>query len=129
MPLEYTSLAAITEFPVVYADESGCITHVNAAFTTVFEWTESEIIGQPLSVLIPPALRDAHNLGFSRLVTTGQQRILQTPIPVKALNKREQEVSIEICITAQHLNNIWQFGAILKPLSVPDATARVILET
>ena len=59
-----------TGIPSVIADHQGMITYVNQRFEAVFGWQAQEIIGKPLTAIIPSHLHDAHHLGFSRFLTT-----------------------------------------------------------
>src|SRR5574343_35679 len=45
---------------IVTSDERGSIVSVNQSTERMFGWTSSELIGQNVSILIPPAQRDGH---------------------------------------------------------------------
>ena len=106
-----------SDVPVVLADHTGCITYVNERFISVFGWAESDVVSKPLSVLIPKTMRDAHNLGFSRFLTTGKPTLLNQPLELNALAKNGQEIETEVVIVAEQKNGHWAFGAILRPLA------------
>ena len=110
------SLRRDTTNPVVIADHQGRITHVNQPFEAVFGWPADEIIGKPLATIIPPDLHDAHHLGFSRFVTTGQPTLLDQPLKLRARRKDGQEFDAEHIITAERHAGQWQFGATIRPL-------------
>jgi PAS domain S-box-containing protein len=109
-------LQRITDVPVVLADHTGCITYVNPRFVSVFGWAEAEVVRKPLSVLIPMTMRDAHNLGFSRFLTTGRPTLLNQPLELNALAKNGQEIGAEVTIVAEEQAGHWTFGATLRPL-------------
>lgn len=106
-----------SDVPVVLADHTGCITYVNQCFMSVFGWTENDVVNKPLSVLIPNSMRDAHNLGFSRFLTTGKPTLLNQPLELNALSKNGQQIETEVVIVAEQLNGHWTFGAVLRPLA------------
>lgn len=105
-----------TDLPVVLADDQGCIRYMNGRFEAVFGWTQKEIIGRPLSTLIPSYLHDAHHLGFSRFLTTGKPTLMDQPLKLKAVSKDGREFEAEHVISAERVDGRWVFGATIRPL-------------
>ena len=103
--------------PVVIADQQGLIEFVNQCFEEVFQWTAKEIINQPLSIIIPPNLRDAHHLGFSRFLLTGNPTLLNKPLNLAAINKKGVQFQAEHIIYASKQSGVWMFGATIRPLA------------
>lgn len=112
----FQAIGQRTDVPVVEADHQGLITHVNARFEEVFRWRREEILGKPLTVLIPPILRDAHHLGFSRFLTTGHPTLLNRPLKLKAVSKDGREFDAEHFIAARQCDGQWVFCASIQPL-------------
>lgn len=84
-----------TGTPVVIADHRGVIIQVNARFEETFGWQAGEIVGKPLTAIIPAALHDAHHLGFSRFLATGQATLLGQPLQLRAVRKDGREFRAE----------------------------------
>jgi PAS domain S-box-containing protein len=105
-----------TRLAFVVADRRGLITEVNDRFTAVFGWTREEIVGKRLETIIPPKLRDAHRLGFSRFLRTGRPVILGPPLELRALAKDGREFAARHVITAEQVNGNWMFAATIQPL-------------
>lgn len=110
------SLRGEQAIPTIFADALGLVTHVNGAFEKVFGWTAAEIRGRPLSLIIPARLRDAHQLGFSRFLTTSKPTLLDKPLRLKALTRDGREFDAEHCITAEKTDAGWTFAASIRPL-------------
>lgn len=104
------------DLPFVVANQSGIIVDVNFHFEAVFGWTATEIIGQPLAVLLPAFFRDAHNLGFARFSATGTSTVLNHPLNLKAVTKDDREIESEHFIIAERKGDEWLFAATLRPL-------------
>ncbi|MBD1845050.1 PAS domain-containing protein [Cyanobacteria bacterium FACHB-63] len=104
------------DIPFVAANQSGIIVDINAHFETVFGWTSAEIIGQPLSLLLPAFFRDAHHLGFARFSATGNSTVLNHPLNLKAVTKDDREIESEHFIIAERRGEEWLFAATLRPL-------------
>src|SRR5215467_14970743 len=60
---------------VVSADESGAIQFANPATMRVFGYDPAELIGKPLTVLMPEFMRKLHENGFRRYLATGQRHV------------------------------------------------------
>lgn len=99
---------------VVVVDDQGIITFVNSLFESLFEWTSVEIVGKPLATIIPAHLRDAHNLGFSRFLSTEQPTLLEQPLNLPAVKKSGLEFNCTHIIFAEKINGAWEFAATLK---------------
>ena len=104
-----------TELPAVIANHRGLITFVNERFEEAFGWRNNEIIGKPLTVIIPQRLHDSHHLGFSRFVMTGKPTLLNKPLKLKAITKEGQEFDSEHVIIAEQQQGEWIFGATIQP--------------
>jgi len=102
--------------PAVVANHEGIITAINHHFETVFGWDTEEIIGQPLTVILPSFFWDSHNLGFSRFSATEQSTILNHPLQLKAVTKDQREIESEHFIIAEKREGNWLFAATLRPL-------------
>jgi len=61
---------------VISINTMGEIIFWNRAAQKIFGYAENEIIGQPLTVLMPERYRDAHKKGMERLGSTGEARVL-----------------------------------------------------
>lgn len=97
------------------SNHEGSVTDVNAAFTALFGWSREEIIGQPLTTIIPENLRDAHQLGFSRFLTTNKPTLLNMPLSLKALTKNGRIFDAEHFIVAENREGRWSFAARIRP--------------
>ena len=81
---------------VISIDERGAILSANPATMRIFGYAPSELIGKPLTVLMPEFLRKLHEQGFSRYLATGQRHINWQGTELTALRKNGQEFPVEI---------------------------------
>ena len=114
--LTIDELKSMRDVPVIIANEEGFITYVNEKFTSVFGWVGKESIGSPLTFIIPPSLRDAHHMGFSRFISTGKPTLLNQTLKLKAINKKGEEFDAEHFIIAEKKDGHWVIGATVKPM-------------
>jgi PAS domain S-box-containing protein len=81
---------------VISIDETGVILFANPATVRIFGYDPTELIGKPLTVLMPEFLRKLHEKGFSRYLATGQRHINWQGTELTALRKSGQEFPVEI---------------------------------
>ncbi|MGW1596813.1 SpoIIE family protein phosphatase [Streptomyces sp. NPDC002343] len=87
--------------PTVAADDDGRIIAANAALADLLGWQTDELIGRPLTVLIPEHLRERHRAGFTALRLTGRSRIMGRSIPLPALHHDGSLVPVRLRIQSQ----------------------------
>ncbi len=102
--------------PFVLADHNGIIVAINAAFEQAYGWSDEQLRGQPLGVILPEAFRMSHQLGFSRFQATESSSILAHPLRLKTICQDGSEVVSEHFIVAEKQHEFWLFGATLTPL-------------
>lgn len=108
-------ILAEKKLPVVAIDSQGLITFVNQSFEKAYGWTTRELLGQVITVIMPPYMRDAHNFGFSRFLITEQARILNKPLSLPVLCKDGTETMAEHYITGDKFHDTWRFAATIIP--------------
>jgi PAS domain S-box-containing protein len=106
--------------PFVLADSLGQVVSINQAFQQTYGWTEDQLRGQSLSLILPGAFQMSHQLGFSRFQATEQSTILAHPLRLKTVCADGSEVVSEHFILGEKTEAGWVFGATLTPL--PDGT-------
>jgi PAS domain S-box-containing protein len=84
--------------PVVAADVRGRIAYLNHAATALLGWTPEEADGQPLTLLMPARMHEAHREGIRRYTATHQSRLMGKAVRVPALRKDGTEVDIELML-------------------------------
>ncbi len=82
----------------VVADDANRIIFVNEIAGELLGWPPEALVGQRLTVLIPPELREAHLAGFSRLQVTGQPHILGVTVQVPALRRDGSPIPVALTI-------------------------------
>jgi PAS domain S-box-containing protein len=104
-------------FVGMHADGKVVAWNLQAAAT--FGYSREEALGQPLAALIiPPALREAHQRGLSRFMATGEGPILNRRLELTALHRDGHEFPIEITVTSPIRSDGGTFfGAFLRDIS------------
>ena len=81
---------------VISLDEDGTIQLANSGATGIFGYTPSELIGKPLTLLMPESLRHLHEAGLRRYLATGKRHINWQGTELMGLRKSGEEFPIEV---------------------------------
>ncbi|WP_158944935.1 nitrogen regulation protein NR(II) [Granulicella sp. S190] len=81
---------------VVSMDETGAILIANPATRRIFGYDPIEIIGKPLTMLMPEMMRKLHENGFKRYLATGKRHLNWQGIELTAQRKDGQEFAVEV---------------------------------
>ncbi|MGI8547155.1 MAG: PAS domain S-box protein [Gemmatimonadaceae bacterium] len=92
----YQVLAESAPDAIIAMDENSVVLSVNPAVERLFGYAAHEIVGQPLSLLMPERMRGAHHAGVARYVSTGVRHIPWQNIRVPILTRAGTEIPVEI---------------------------------
>jgi PAS domain S-box-containing protein len=93
---QYRTVVETAHDGVVSIDEDSQILFVNPAAIRIFGYEASELIGRPLTMLMPEFLREMHKVGLKRYLATGQRHINWQGIELVGLRKNAEEFPVEV---------------------------------
>jgi PAS domain S-box-containing protein len=102
--------------PWLLVDHLGQVLAINACFTTVYGWCETDLLGQHLEQILPDSFRDSHHAGFARFRLDGISRVLDHPLVLQTICRDGSGIRSEHYITAERRGDDWVFAATLTPL-------------
>lgn len=114
--MKIEDVQARTDVPVVSVDHHGHVTAINERFREAYGWGAADLVGRPLSTIIPTVFHDTHHLGFSRFLTTGLPTLLEHPLQLKIVARDGHEQEAEHYIVAEERDGAWAFAAMIRPL-------------
>ena len=88
---------------IVVADERGRIKLFNPAAQRAFGYAEREVLGQPLSLLMPPDDREAHEQALRRYVETREARSIGRTTERQGRRKGGEVFPLELLLSAIEL--------------------------
>jgi len=89
---------------IILADARGTIMLWNKAAQHLFGYSEEEVMGQPLTCLMPARYRDAHQKGLERVRATGHSKLAGKPVELHGRKKDGTEFPLELSL------GTWQSG-------------------
>ncbi|WP_460830837.1 sensor domain-containing protein [Lysobacter humi (ex Lee et al. 2017)] len=103
----------------VASDEAGRVVEWNRAAEAIFGWRRSEALGRSMSeLIIPPALREAHERGMARFITGSvASRVLDQRLQLPARHRNGREFPVELTISLVTLGTRRLFTAFLHDIS------------
>ncbi|MDT5269343.1 MAG: two-component system, cell cycle sensor histidine kinase and response regulator CckA [Acidobacteriota bacterium] len=102
---------------VLTVDASGTILSVNRAAERIFGYEADEMLGAPLTMLMPDYLRRMHEEGMQRYVETGVKHISWGGVELPGLHKSGREVPLEISFGEFALDGHRYFTGIARDIS------------
>ncbi|MFD7667137.1 SpoIIE family protein phosphatase [Streptomyces sp. NPDC059788] len=112
--------------PTIAADDGNRIVVANGPAADMLGWQTGELVGRRLTVLIPEHLRDRHSAAFTRLLLSGEPRILGRSVPLPALHRDGRLVPVRLFIQTQVTSDgRTVFVAQLAPRTAPPVPAPI----
>ena len=115
--IKFQKLVESAPDAVVVADEDGRIVSWNAVASRLFGYEAFEVIGRPLTVMIPPRYRDAHAQGIQRLQAMGQPRLIGKVTEVHGLRKDGTEFPIDLSLGTWETEGASFYSGIIRDVS------------
>jgi len=113
----FRAVVGATLDAVVLADRNGTILLWNQAAARLFGYAEKEVIGQPLTLLMPHRYREAHQAGMTRLEATGEARVMGRTVELHGLRKDGTEFPLELSLgSGKNTDGIF-FSGIIRDIT------------
>ena len=114
----------------IVCDVNQVITDWNRSAEKIFGYSKWEIIGQPISLLIPEKYRKEHDEGVKRYLKTGKSRIIGKTVEVSGVTKEGIEIPLEISLTHQKLGDEQHlFMAIIRDITKRKNTSTALRQS
>src|SRR5947208_1008621 len=102
---------------IVVIDAKGRIEAFNPAAERLFGYSEAEVIGQNVNVLMPSPYREEHDAYLSQYLTTGEKRIIGIGREVTGLHRAGTRFPVHLSVGEMAVNGERKFTGILHDLS------------
>ena len=102
---------------IISADTEGRIRSWNSAATALFQFTEPEVLGQPIELIIPERYRDRHHEGIRRVGSGGPSHVIGRTVELAAIRKDGTEFPVELSLATWFLDDTRYFTGIIRDIS------------
>jgi PAS domain S-box-containing protein len=102
---------------IISIDSSGVIQAFNAAASQIFGYTEAEVIGQKVNVLMPAPYTDEHDSYLERYRETGEAKIIGIGREIVGRRKDGSSFPLELSVSEVKVGGVTTFTGIIRDIS------------
>jgi PAS domain S-box-containing protein len=102
---------------IVIIDRDSLLVFVNPAAGALFGYAPEELVGQPLTILMPEELRVAHRTGIAAYLESGTRRLPWRGIELPGLHRSGRRVPLEITFAEARDDERVFFAGFLRDLT------------
>lgn len=102
---------------IVSTDRSGRIISWNRGAEAIFGFSEKEILGKSLTVLMPFEFRELHRKAFAKAVTRGSSEKFGRTLEMRGLKKDGSEFPLELSLSSWTLHDQIYFTGIVRDIT------------
>ena len=113
---------------VLVIDETGRIETFNKAATEMFGYSAAEILGKPVSTLMPEPHHSQHDHYMNRYLTTGEARIIGIGRDLEAVDRDGNRIPIHLSVSEVQSESGRRFTGIIRDLSEQQAARQAPIE-
>lgn len=99
---------------IITINRRGIIQSVNKKVSELFEYDESELLGNNVNMLMPSPYKESHDQFISNFIRTGEAKIIGSGREVTAIKKSGKEFPIELTVSDFTIGNDIMFTGLVK---------------
>ncbi|GJL54462.1 MAG: hypothetical protein NPIRA02_15940 [Nitrospirales bacterium] len=113
----YRSIVETARDAIILGDPDGNILSWNKAAELMFGYSAKDIVGQPLTRLMPARYREQHNQGLKRIRSMGEARAIGKTVELHGLKKGGEEFPIELSLSRSVESNEQFYCGIIRDVT------------
>ena len=102
---------------IVTADSAGHIAGWNRGAEIIFGYTEAEIMGQPMTCLIPERYQAGHLAGMKRVQSGGPHHVIGKTVELNGLRKDGSEFPLDLSLAKWENADGWFITGIIRDIT------------
>lgn len=102
---------------IISSDSDGNIISWNKSAHAIFGYSEEEVLGKPLTLLMPERYREAHRKALDQYCSTGKTRVIGKTVELSGLRKNGNEFAIELSLSTWKAGKEDFFSGIIRDIS------------
>lgn len=125
----FRAVAESANDAIINADSVGKVVEWNLSAERLFGYTKAEIIGQPLTVLMPERFRNLHSEGLARVVAGGTPHVIGKTVELAGLHKDGSEFPLEFSLAQWQAAEGQFFTAIIRDITERKRAEQALLQS
>ena len=113
----FRSVVQTANVAIVNVDKYGKVSFWNKAAETIFGYSSYEVLGRPITLIIPERLRNDHLKGFERNISTRESRVIGKTIETTGLKKDGSEFPVELSVSTWKASEETFFTGIMHDIT------------
>ena len=102
---------------IIIANSQDRIIDCNDSAARIFAFSRGELIGMPVSTIVPEKYREAHKKGLKRFLETGESRVQGQIIEYEGLKKSGEVFPLELALNNFTLGGVIHFTAMIRDIT------------
>ena len=114
----YASMVRSIGDAIISSDHLGNIVGWNNAAERIFGYTETEILGQPLAVLMPDHHQANHTAGMARVMAGGEKHVIGKIVELTGVRKGGAEFPLNLSLSEWQVDGQIFITAVIRDISI-----------
>ena len=115
--MKFMSIAESANDAIISADSEGMIQSWNKAAEKIFGYTEQEVLGGPLTIIVPDRYKSLHEEGIKRVGHGGERHVIGNTVELAGLHKSGREFPIELSLSSWVVNEQMFYSGIIRDIT------------
>jgi PAS domain S-box-containing protein len=115
--LKFQSIAESANDAIISANSDGEVQSWNKAAENIFGYSEEEVLGGPLTVIIPEEYRELHMKGVERVATGGKHHVIGQSVELSGLHKDGRRIPIDLSLSTWKVKNKVYYSGIIRDIT------------
>jgi len=116
--LRLRSVTEAVHDALISADEGGRIAYWSPGAARIFGYEEHEVLGEPLTMLMPESYRPKHEAGFRRYLEGAEPRVIGSTVELHGRDKDGREFPLELSLGEAPLAGGRLFTGLIREITV-----------
>jgi len=109
---------------IIIANSQDRIIDCNDSAARIFGYNRGELIGMPVSTIVPERYREAHRKGLKRFLETGESKVQGQIAEYEGLKKSGEVFPLELALNNFTLGGVIHFTAMIRDITERKKTER-----
>jgi two-component system sensor kinase FixL len=124
----FRAVADTANEAIVSADSSGQIRYVNKGAERIFGYAAAEMVGRPLTLIMPRQFHDRHREGMKRYLAGGEAHVIGKTVELAGLRKDGTEFPLELSLATWKSMGEAFFTGIIRDITDRKRAERALRE-